>query len=68
MLQSAFSLFVNGARIATLHDAAAASYLPLLCASSRVEVTSLAAPLSESAELRQLVETLVRRDLFWAEV
>ena len=64
----AFSLFVNGARVATLHDVAAASYLPLLCASSRVEASSLVDLLRESAELRQLVETLVRRDLFWAEV
>lgn len=62
------SVFVNGACVATVHDAAAIFHLPLLCSSSRVETKSLAAPLGESVELQQLVESFVQRDIFWVEL
>lgn len=62
------SIFVNGERVATLVEATAVAHLPLLCASSRVDAAVLAAPLRESAELQQLVDALVRRDVFWVEV
>ena len=62
------SVFVNGACVATVHDATAILHLPLLCSSSRVETKSLAAPLGESVELQQLVQSFVQRDIFWVEL
>ena len=62
------SVFVDGVKAATVTEPRAIDLALALCSSSRTQATLLAEALRESAELRALVEKLVRDDVLWVEV